>query len=855
MRFNSLHINRIYGLLLISVTIVACNSKGYQNLTARFNGHYYANLRLEEVNQALDDAYTYNYNDILKIYPDIDSSVISSNKAKLDDAFKKASQLVDWHSASDYVDDGYLIAGKIRHLRGEFQEAIQTLQYVYQTSEDENARHAALITLMRTYMDMGDMDLAEQVSGYLEDGVLSAENNADFRLTMAYFHQRQNNLRGIAQNLNEVSDIIKDKDERSRSKFILGQIYQKLGFNSEAFDFYKSSLAGNPPYELTFHAKLNMQQVADFSSSSDVERIRKFYAGLLKDGKNVEYRDKIYYEMGEFEKKRSNFDLALENYLLSVGVESTDQRQQGLSFLRAGQLYYDHYLNFELAKIYYDSTVAALPKDEPGYEGIVERQEVLTEFVTQLNIIQKNDSLLSLSEMSPIALEGFVENYLVEKKRKERAVAKKKKTTQSSTGIDRVDRSTTITTPEESGTWYFYNSAALDQGEIEFERTWGNRPLEDNWRRSQKDRVQNDRPTNTIPSEDPNQVPEIAEFPEESGLEAEKATLIASVPKSEEEKEALHLEMQEAYFKLGGVYQFGLNQIERAVGSYQTVVDKYPKSSYRPQSLFALYSIFRETDPNRAESYKSQIIADYPETIMAKTLINPNYLIEKEQRNRELQRIYAGAFYDFEAGNYRRAENTLVTALDTIEDVDFLPNAHLLLAIMKAKTENLFSYEKALNEFIKDYSSGELHDYAQNLLEGINPVKSNIIRRDDFEYSEDFEQLHIVTILYSSDKIDTDSLQAELETFNAFLHPQKKLTLGLLDFDTETSQAVIFINSFTTKELALEYDNSLGNALANFVSIKPGEFDNFVISKDNFNMLFQSKKLEEYRTFYNRFYK
>jgi len=857
LKTNRFHITRNLSILVIVVALFACNSKGYQNLTAKYNGYYYANLRVEEVEQALDDAHPYNYNEVLKIYPDIDSAVIESNKAKLDDAFTKASQLVDWHSASDYLDNGYLIVGKIRHLRGDFQLAIETLQYVNQTSPDNDEKHAALIVLMRTYMDMDDMDRALQVAGFLETDALSEENEADFRLTMAYYHQRQNNLQGVAQNLNEVSHTIKDKDERSRSKFILGQIYQKLGFNEEAYDFYKSSLAGNPPYELTFYAKLNMQQVSAVGNASNIEKINKYYKALLKDRKNTEYRGHIYYEMGEFELKQDNHVPALSNYLLSVAVDNPEPNQQALSFLRIGQLHFDHFKDFELAKAYYDSTMTVLSKTAVDYDFIEKRQGILTEFVTQLRIIQRNDSLLSLSEMNSVSLDAYIENVLIEKEKEAQAAAKQKKVeeSQANAGLDRLDNTSSNFQTENTGSWYFYNAAAISQGELDFQRVWGNRPLEDNWRRSSKQNVSN---SNQIALESDSTLlsgNEVITAVSEADRSAAKAALLKNVPSSEKEKSLLHVEIQEAYYALGNVYRFGLEEMDKAAGSYQILVDNYPNAELRPEALFALYSLFSVSDPNRSVDYKNQIINEYPETLMAKLLVNPNYLIEQEQRNQELQRIYANAYYQFEAGNYRQAEATLTNAFESIEDIDFLPNAQLLLAIMKAKTENLFSYEQALKDFIEEYPNGELHDYAQTLITGINPVKSNIIRNDDFEFSEEFEQSHMISILFLTEEIDVNALEEAVETYNKKTYPDKKLTAGKLDFDSKLGQTVLFINVFETKEAAEEYDEGLKIALENFNASKGKEFDNFVISIDNFQMLYQSKEVEAYRTFYKRFYR
>jgi len=36
------------------------------------------------------------------------------------------------------------------------------------------------------------------------------------------------------------------------------------------------------------------------------------------------------------------------------------------------------------------------------------------------------------------------------------------------------------------GDWYFYNQTTLSFGVNDFIKKWGNRKLEDNWRRSQK---------------------------------------------------------------------------------------------------------------------------------------------------------------------------------------------------------------------------------------------------------------------------------------------------------------------------------------------------------------------------------
>ncbi len=848
-----MHITRFFLPLGVAVILVGCNSKGYQNMNARYNGYFYADQYLTEVYQAIEDGYRYNYDQVLKIYPDIDSGTIQGNKAKLDDAFKKASQVIEWYGSSDWTDDNYLIIGKIRHLRAQFQFAIETLQYINQTSKDDPTRHAALIALMQTYMDADDFSKAKEVSNYLETEDLNEENTADFKVMLAYYHQRQADYEAMAENLKEVAEIIPSKDTKSRINFILGQIEQAKGSNAEAYKYYEASLGGTPPYELTFHAKLNMQQVSSVSGAAQVEKVRKFYAQLLKDGKNKEYQSKIYYEMGEFEKKQSNNDLAIENYLKAVAVDETLPRQKSLSYLRVGQLYFDAYEKFELASNYYDSALSIMPNDVQGYPAHVKRKDVLTEFVTQLNIIQVNDSLLSLAELAPVSLDAFVDRYLDEQEKEERQKERRESRNAANTGSV-ATAGTGFGNNNASSEWYFYNNAAVELGALEFQRRWGNRPLEDNWRRSSKEFVNaatdDQQPDLTANNTDqPNNSKEVDE-----GRAAKKKELLANIPTTAEAQERLHLENQKAYFKLGTVYRFGLERDGKAANSYKTLIQKYPETTYKLDALFALYTLYLDTDASQAQTYKQQIISAFPESLVAKTLVNPNYLAEKEARNKALQQVYASAYAAYENGQYVQADQILRGALKSFEDVDFLPTVELLAAILKGKTESLFSYEEALKAFVEKYPEGKLTDYAKELLAAVNPVKETIVRSDDFEYSEDLKQLHLVAIIYNKAVTKSIDLKNEIERYNVSIFSHLKLSVGQLEFDPKQQLGVLFINSFEDKKTVEAYHRALKRALENFSIEVDSNFNNFAISRDNFQMLMQSKKLEDYLRFYSRFY-
>lgn len=854
MKFHSSHIVKI-GLLLPVFVLMACNSKGYQNLNARYNGYFYANQYVNEVYQAIEDQYEYNFNDVLKVFPEIDSSTIQANEEKLDDAFKKSSQVIEWYSGSDWVDDNYIVIGKIRYLRAQFQFARETFQYVYQNSQDDNAKQQALILLMRTYMDNGDFDRAVEVTDYIKREELTAENEIAYKLQLAYLHQVQSDNEALRDALNDVHLDIKDRDLKARVNFILGQLAEKSGDINLAMAYYDEAIKGTPPYELLFHTQIKKQGVQDIRTDAQAEKAYKTFDKLLKDGKNFEYQDKIYYAMGQMEQKRGRYKEAIAHYKTGTQVEQPNQRTQGLSYLRIAEIYYSYYEQYQNASVYYDSTVMKLPKDEENYEAIAKRQEVLKDLVVQLNVIDEKDSLLSLAEMNPVSLDAYLDKYLDEKEAAEKAAeAKERAKNKSSFAGANIAQSGDAPNASSDGSWYFYNDAAISQGQQEFQRAWGNRPLEDNWRRSQKAVI-------GIASAQPDESPEdeaveeaVTDEPATPDRADEKAKLLATIPQTEAAKTEARQAVATAYFELGRIYRFGLERLDLSEESYKTLLSKFPETEHRLDALYALYTLSETSDVTTANNYKNTIIADYPDSLIAKLLINPNYLLEKEQRNMELQRVYAEAYDAYEAGNYIVADQKIRSALNDFEDVDFLPTVELLAAMLKGHTENMFAYEKALNEYTEKYPEGQLHDYAKTLLAAINPAKEDIVRSPDFEFSEDFRQQHLVAITFETANNKQADIKAVINAFNQENFADERLNIGYLEFNKEAGTGILFISPFKTKAAAQTYNLLLEKALVDQKPQTDTIFHNFAISQDNFSMLFQSKALEKYLQFNKRFY-
>lgn len=371
--------------------------------------------RIKSVENGIKNSQQPDYDHILRIFPAIDSTYKETYKAELEDCIKKASLVIQYHKNSKWVDDSYNLIGLARMYGYDFPNAIETFKYVNTKGEDVNAKHFALVNLMRTFIENKDMSNAEAVSDYLDRQLLNKENLKNLYLMRAYFFQVLDQKDNMVRNLVRAEPLL-TKKEKSRMFFLIGQVYQDIGFESAAYDYYQKCVRSNPEYELSFYAKLNMAQVTRLDQKQDLKSIRKYFKKLVKDEKNREFKDRIYHEWAKFELKQGHLPQAITNFNLSIQSSQNNPRIKGLSYLTLGKVYFDTLKDYSIAQAYYDSAVNTLPKTYENYEAVVTRNEVLTRFVEQINTITLQDSLLALSSKDSIEL---MEMFTVEAERRE----------------------------------------------------------------------------------------------------------------------------------------------------------------------------------------------------------------------------------------------------------------------------------------------------------------------------------------------------------------------------------------------------------------------------------------------------
>lgn len=827
-------------------------SNSYHDLTAHFNAYFIANERINEIETSIFESQEWNYNKVLPIYAQFDSAKSASLKEPIEDCIQKASIAIQRHPNSKWEDDSYILVGKARYYAREFPDAIETFKYVNTHSEDDNARHHALTELIRSFTEFEEYNNAVAVTDYLAKEDLNKENQRRMHLNTAYLYQKKGDQSKMVGSLVKAEELLKSSD-KARINFIIGQTFHELNFESEAFRYYKNVLKNNPSYELEFYAKLYMAQVTELADQGDLKKIQKYFKNLLKDPKNKEYRDKIYYELAGFELKNGNVEEAIKNYKLSVRSSEGNQRQKAYSYLSLGEIYYDTLKDFVLAKSYYDSTVSAMPKDENNYGAIKERQEILVDFVEQIVTIQENDSLLHLASLP----EDSVLSMLTTKLKKERTEEEERKKKEKQAAINRARNisessdNNLITTASTGSVWYFNNSSALSKGRNDFIRKWGDRPLEDDWRRKNKSASQlNAPPTDeTIASNDRSEA--TGEEAEKESVEDEARRLMSDIPTTQEQKDVLLAEIEVALYNLGNIYSLRLEEDGNAAESFEDLLVRFPQTEYEAEVLYQLYLLYKKIDPNKSTLKGNVLKQKYPETIYAKLVDNPNYREESFAISEQLKKLYKKLYGRYKAGEYQEVLFAADSALSQHPDNEFSDNLALLRVLAIGQMEEDHKYQFEIGEFIKNYSESELVTYAQSLLTASENFQQKRYNSAKARFIEDFKQKHLFVIVYDIKSDMSDKLPSLITNY---LKEKNLTNLKTGNLILSDEKSMLLINIFPGKSTAVNFMNSFKEEINLRDTFKGQKFEVFVITEDNFDIFYRTKDVSAYLTFFEKHY-
>lgn len=848
----------------------------FHNTTSKYNALWYAQNNIIELEHAIEMDHREDFTQVLPIFYPIDSAVIEQNAELLTDVRDFSSKAIEWHRISKWVDDAYLLMGIADYYEANFDESSNTFRYLNVNSKKKRIRHRSLIQLLKQFTDLRNFEDATYVIEYLsKESGINKENRFLLYKTLAYFYEVREDNNAMIGALDRALDLTKDKKEKSRLNFILAQLYQREGIDALAYNFYKESLKGNPPYERSFFAQLFAQQVAELNKSKDVKRVRAYYDDLYKDSKNRDLRDVILYEKALFELKQDDIEAAQELLIRAAKEEGSNPLQKGYIYQKLAELSYEVRRDFRSTKYYLDSALTHIRSGDRIYNEINEKKTNFDNYVIHFETITRNDSLIRLSQMSPEEQELIAELFIQQEEDRLLREAEEREKQKASPSI--FDNLLAFGGRGGGETFYFDNSVAMQRGSIDFTRTWGSRPLDDNWRRnvqgfqpsrvSQESRADRDSLESEIEPE---------ELIESVGQIPDKESLLAQIPKSEDAINQLKESLEDSYFELGKLLFFDFKEAELSIEYLESLITTYPNSSKKAEAYYILYLANEEINGNPS-FYVQMLNREFPDSPFTFSANNPE-AITGNKAFLESSRLYKEAYDSYYAGDYENARFMIRSALENYPLTKNTDKLVLLDIMVSGKIDERERFKTRLENYIQTTEDPPLVKMARNMLASLTGEKEESGLEDDSkesdeEIEEDLEevildlldedtdspyrenpnQTHIFVIALDPDKAKASkNLLADLESFHLQNFANARLRTGNMNLNRE--EVIFIVSPFSNAEKAIEYKRKF-MADFNSESIEIADKENcFLISIENFQELNRRKNLNEYRQFYRKVY-
>jgi tetratricopeptide (TPR) repeat protein len=392
------------------------------------------------------------------------------------------------------------------------------------------------------------------------------------------------------------------------------------------------------------------------------------------------------------------------DYLQKAAASSKGNLQQkAYTYLQLARIEYESLENFEMSKAYYDSALAILPQEAPEYRLVADRKRALDNFVTEYTIVSTEDSLQKLAKMNPAALDNKIDAIIEAKEKKrleEEERVRKAQIAAQNASMQQGGGNPLITGGERR--WELYDPNLVTKGKTDFKRAWGNRPLEDDWRRSS-------RPLRTLAGNgaggtDSTAVAQTQQ--ENTGLK--KGTpewqqvhdlLKKDVPLTDTLFAASQKKKEDALYNLGKIYRFDLKESPRAIAAFERVLSEYPKTQYKDEIYYLLF-LSNEDNTALKDSWKAKLLSEYPTSTYARLVSKST---DTEGTSGNAVKEYEAAYKLYADGNYTKALEEIEKNLPSYKGSSMEDKFALLRVFLIGKVRGKEAYSQAITEFMRLY--------------------------------------------------------------------------------------------------------------------------------------------------------
>lgn len=675
---------------------------------------------------------------------------------------------------------------------------------------------------------------------------------------LAYYYIYRKDLASAIAPLEAAISSYKGQKGKARIAFILAQIYERTGNGAKAFETYQQVLKYGPDYEMEFNCRLNMTlnswKAGKGSGNEAIANLER----LARDEKNLEYRDQIYYAMAEIAMELGDKQEALAYFKESLRYSTSNRIQKAESYLAVADIYYNDE-DYVLAKNYYDSTATTMNKTDERYPRVDALSRNLTDIAKNIQIIEQQDSFLQLGNLSDEALKEFAFDKFKKEQEAKRAAATQAANPIAATPTRPSIQNIRIGNNREESSFFAYDDRSVKRGQRDFQRKWGIRNLEDNWRRRSA-------LTNTSIAESGEGEVVIEEIPDVSAADAltedQLKELLKDIPRTESDRTKAELAIMDAMFELGTLYRDRLNNYKKTTEVLEELNNRFPRNNYELESWYYLYLAYSDlNDTPKANSYRRKILDKYASSKYARVLTDPEYAAKLADEEYQLNVYYDNAYQAFQEGKYTDAKRMADDAKIKFGVANKLQaRFDLLNALTTGKLQGEDAYKNALSQVITKHPETDESRTAREILRIIGgasarlPGGQNGTTPGDRNFKLNDNQVHFVIIAFNGD-VNLNERKVNLSDYNKKYHRPQRLTISnvFLGNDPNTRRPLLIVRRFKNRAEAMKYYEGAEKNETDFVQ-GDVDYDIFPISLNNYREILRAKTLIGYDAFFENNY-
>lgn len=844
-------------LLILTLVLSGCSrkksrftSRAYHNTTTRYNYFFNAREIKRETERNLYDQHKDDFSELLPlfIYPTEDQA--KALYPDMDKIIEKVSTAIDRHSMyirkkehNRWIDDCYMLMGVARFYKQEYYVGEEVFEYIAKAYKKQDERFEGLIWLARTHVELGNMNKAESYLTLIDEQGVPKQYSSDFNALYADFYIKKRNYDEAITHLEKSLKTTKKKKEKTRYNYVLAQLWLKKKEFGKASDHFTQVIKLKPRYDMLFNAKISRALSFD-SGQEDSESIKKMLRKMVKDGKNEEFLDQIYYALADIAFKEKNEPLGIEYLQKSAAASVSNDKQKALSYLRLGELFYAK-PDYMKSQAYYDSCLTVLPEDYERYESIYVRSKALNNLVENILIVQKQDSLQKM--VNDVDYRKEVIDALIQKAIEEEEAAKLE---QSEFNVFENNEPNNINANlNNTGKWYFYNQTTMGFGFTDFKKNWGNRKLEDNWRRSNKEIVAS--------FEDDFALSDSAKTDSTGAKINPKTTeeyYLRYLPLSDSAMSVSHNKIIEAMYASGNIYREDFKDYKNATKSFEGLVERYDTCRYKLPSWYNLYRISLLTDNDVMKAKYRRLILDYyPDSEYARIIQDPTYNKVTRENRKRVDNYYSIVFELFRDRKFDKVMVRCDKAKTIFADNHIQDKFDLLAALSLGHVKPLDTFKLALNNVVTNHPQTESSKEAQRILDLIKKGIKVDVGNDNgssVPYTHKFNaEYQLVLVIPGKDK-RANKYKVDISNFNQKYYSAK--TLNVSNIFINPTQQIIIVKKMSNYEEASDYFKSFKANKDNLNDIHTKGYKYFIITKENFVLFYKNKDIKGYLDFFKK---